>query len=451
MKSQSMDMCNGPLLKKVVFYTVPIILTSLLQLLFNAADLVVIGQFCGSVYVGAVGATNSLINLIVNLFIGLSVGAGVTVAQALGAHDDVGVKNAVHTAIPVALVGGGILTVVGVAGAEQFLKWMSTPEDVLPLSAVYMRIYFAGIVGSMLYNYGAAILRAAGDTKSPLLYLTFAGVINVALNLLFVIVFKMDVDGVALATVLSQAISALLILRALIRRTDCCRLDLKAMGFQRHALNRIISVGLPAGLQGSLFSISNVLIQSSINSFGDLVISGNAAAASLEGFVYVCMNAFHQTALNFTGQNVGAGKFDRVRRVLGINLVLVALTGLAIGSTVWLFGRPLLSIYITDSPEAIAYGLTRMTYICLPYFTCGVMDVLTGVLRGLGASLEPLVITVVGVCVMRIVWIYTVFQIPAYHTVSSLYISYPISWVLTILAQVCACFFVLRRVQSRAG
>ena len=429
-------MCEGPLLKKIVVYTIPIILTGILQLLFNAADLVVVGQYCGNVSVAAVGATGALINLIVNLFIGLSVGAGVSVAQFLGAKKSDAVRRVVHTSIPAAFLSGAFLTVVGVAGARWFLELMDTPDNVLPLSATYMRIYFCGMISSMIYNFGAAILRAAGDTKSPLIYLTVAGVVNVFLNLFFVIVLKMDVAGVALATIISQTISAILTVMALMKRTDACRFELKAMAFHKDALVKIIKIGVPAGIQGSLFSISNVLIQSSINSFGDLVMSGNAAAGNIEGFVYITMNAFHQTTLNFVGQNLGAGKMDRVHKVVGIDLLLVTLMGLVTGLAAFHFGRSLLSIY-------------RMSFVCAPYFLCGLMDVMNGALRGLGSSMEPLIITVLGVCVMRVVWIYTVFRIPAYHTLSCLYVSYPISWILTLLAQIVGYLLVTRRLKRR--
>ena len=447
MKSDSLDMCEGPLLKKIILYTIPIILTGILQLLFNAADLVVVGQYCGNVSVAAVGATGALINLIINLFIGLSIGAGVSVAQFLGAKNHDAVRRVVHTSIPAALLSGAFLTVVGVAGAKWFLELMDTPDNVLPLSATYMRIYFCGMIASMVYNFGAAILRAAGDTRSPLIYLTVAGVINVFLNLFFVVVLKMDVAGVALATIISQTISAVLTVVALMKRTDACRLELRAMAFHKQALLKIARIGIPAGIQASLFSASNVLIQSSINSFGDLVMSGNAAAGNIEGFVYITMNAFHQTTLNFVGQNLGAGKMDRVHKVVGIDLVLVTLVGLITGLTAFHFGRPLLSIYITDSAEAIEYGITRMSLICAPYFLCGLMDVMNGALRGLGASMEPLIITVLGVCVMRVVWIYTIFRIPAYHTLQCLYVSYPISWAITLVAQVIGYFLVARRLK----
>ena len=438
-------MLQGPMFSGIIAYTVPIILTSILQLLFNAADLIVVGRFCGSISVGAVGATGAITNLIVNLFIGLSVGAGVSTAHAFGEQDAQAVHRTIHTALPTALVGGVILTAVGVGFSEGFLRLMETPENVLSLSAVYMKIYFAGITFTMVYNFCASILRAAGDTRSPLVFLTIAGVINVLLNLLFVRVFHMNVAGVALATVISQGISAVLVVLALMRRDDACRLNLTKLRFYKPQLLKIIRIGLPAGIQGSLFSISNVLIQSSINSFGDIFVAGNSAAGNIEGFAYVTINAFHQTALNYVGQNAGARQYDRVRKTLWICLGCVVVVGLSVGSLIYAFGEQLLSIYITDSPEAIAYGIVRMGYICLPYFLCGLMDVTTGALRGMGASISPMVISILGVCGFRIAWIYSIFQMPEFHTPQCLYLSYAISWALTFLIQLAAVIFVYRK------
>lgn len=448
MLSRSSDLTEGPLLSKIVYYSIPIILTGILQLLFNAADLVVVGRFCGSISVAAVGACGAVINLLVNLFIGLSVGAGVTVAHGIGAGRDEDVKRTVHTAIPVAFICGVILTVIGVAGAGQILAFMGTPEDVLRLSAVYMRLYFCGITANTLYNFGAAILRAAGDTKSPLAYLTAAGILNVVLNLIFVIALKMDVAGVGLATSLSQCLSAFLIIRALLKREDSCRLIFSQMHIYKRQLLRIFQIGFPAGIQGALFSISNVLIQSSVNSFGSVVMSGNAAAQNIEGFVYTSMNSISQTALNFTGQNHGAGKYDRIKKIMLICLGLVSGTGIVLGAAAWIGAKPLLSIYITDSQEAIKYGVIRISCICLPYFLCGIMDVATGLLRGIGYSVMPMIVTVAGVCVFRIVWIYTVFRIPQFHTLESLYLSYAISWTMTFTIEI-VCFNILLKKMSR--
>ena len=431
-------MLTGPLLPGVIRYTVPIILTSVLQLLFNAADLVVVGRFCGSVSVAAVGSTTSITNLLVNFFIGLSVGTGVTVAHGIGSRREQVVHNTVHTALPVALLAGAFLTVVGVCFSETFLRMMGTPENVLKLSAVYMKIYFAGITFTMVYNFCAAILRAAGDTKSPLIFLTFAGVINVVLNFVFVIFFHMNVAGVALATTIAQGISAVLVVIALMRRTDACRLYLKKMRFHRAQLAKMLRIGLPAGVQSALFSISNVLIQSSVNSFGDILMSGNAAASNIEGFIYASINAFHQTSVNFIGQNAGAGQYDRVKKTLVCCLGCAAVTGLMLGGLAYGFGEPLLSLYITDSAEAIGFGMMRLGIVATTYLVCGLMDVTTGSLRGLGESFVPMLISVLGVCGIRIGWIYTVFQIPAFHTPQSLYISYPFSWAVTFVFQLIA-------------
>lgn len=450
MKFDTDTMCRGPIFKSVIIYTVPIILTSILQLLFNAADLIVVGWFSGSDSVAAVGATGALTNLLVNLFIGLSVGAGVAVAQSLGAGDKKGTYEAVHTAIPVALIGGVILTVIGVAFSSTFLELMGTPADkLLPLASAYMRIYFCGITFSILYNFGSAILRAAGNTRSPLIFLTVAGVLNVILNIIFVALFKMDVAGVALATSVSQGVSAVLVIRSLMKREDACRFEIRGMKIYTRAFARILKIGLPAGLQGTLFSISNVLIQSSINSFGSAHMSGSAAAGSLEGFCYVAMNAFHQTALNFCGQNYGAGNLKRVKKITWVCLLTVSVVGIVIGNLTYIFGDKLLGIYITDSPDAIHYGMERLKFMLIPYFLCGIMDTATGSMRGIGSSVIPMIITIIGVCVMRIVWIYTVFAMPQYHTFSGLFISYPISWLLTFAA-VFTSYLIIMRKRERA-
>lgn len=443
---RSVNMLKGPLWSSLITYTIPIMLTGLLQLLFNAADLVIVGRFSGSINVAAVSATGAITNLIVNLFIGLSVGAGVTVAHGLGGNQSQEVHRTVHSALPLALVGGIILTIIGVLFAESFLTLMNTPADVLPLSATYMRIYFCGMTFTMVYNFCASILRAAGDTRSPLIFLMISGVINVILNVIFVVVFHMTVDGVALATTISQAISAILVVIALMRRTDACKLSLKKMRFYKVPLIKMIRIGLPAGIQGSMFSISNVIIQSSINSFNSgVLMSGNGAAGNIEGFVYVLMNSFHQTAVNYVGQNMGAHQYKRIKKIFAYCLGYVAIAGLIAGSAVWYFGEELLGIYITDSHEAIQYGLIRFNYIALPYFLCGLMDVSTGALRGLGASLTPMLISVMGVCGIRIAWIYTIFQIPQFHTPECLYLSYTISWIATFICQTIAFIIIFKK------
>ncbi len=434
MKRPTQNILNGPLFSGVIQYTIPVILTSILQLLFNAADLVIVGRYCGSISVAAVSATSAITNLLVNLFVGLSVGTGVCIAQGLGAKQTQSVHKTVHTALPTALISGAILTVLGVAFAEDMLQLMGTPDSVRPLSTIYMQIYFGGIVFSLVYNFCASILRAAGDTKSPLIFLMISGVANVAMNIVFVTAFDMNVAGVALATTISQGISAALVVWALMRRTDCCKLYLSRLCICKQSLLKILRIGLPAGIQSCVFSISNVIIQSSINSFNsEALMSGNGAAASIEAFLYVTVNGFYQCAINYTGQNTGARQYDRVRKVLGVCLLYVTVIGIALGLTVYRFGEQLLSIYIVDSREAIAYGLIRFSLLCVPYFICGAMEVFTGTLRGLGSSIVPMLISILGVCGIRIAWIYTVFQVPAYHTPQYLYLSYIISWSVTAL------------------
>lgn len=442
-KKYQNNMLEGPLLSGVILYTIPIILTSVLQLLFNAADLVIVGRFCGSVSVGAVGATGSLTSLLVNLFVGLSVGVGVAVAHGIGSHDDRQIAEAVHTAVPLALIGGAVLTVVGITLSGPMLILMNTPENTLPLSSLYMKIYFAGITFTLVYNFCAAILRAAGDTRSPLIFLSLAGVINVVLNIFFVTVFHMNVAGVALATTISQGIAAVLVLWALMRRTDACNLQLRKMRIHKLVLKKILRIGLPAGIQSSLFSISNVLIQSSINSFGDVFVSGNAAAANLESFMYVALNSFHQTAVNFVGQNVGARQYRRANKTVWICQCCVLVVGIAMGQLLFAFGEPLLGIYISDSPEAIRYGMIRFAWVSVPYFLLGLLDVSTGGLRGYGQSLGPMIVSVLGICGVRVLWVLAVFPIPAFHTPQWLYVSYPISWIITLIVQMIL-FFRIR-------
>lgn len=442
-KVRNRSMLEGPLFGSIIAYTVPIILTSVLQLLFNAADLVVVGQFCGSISVAAVGATTYITNLLVNFFVGLSVGAGVSVAHGIGGRREEEVRRTVHTTLPMALVSGVVLTVVGVTFCGKFLEMMDTPESVLPLSTVYMRICFGGVTFTMVYNFCAAILRAAGDTRSPLVFLTFAGILNVVMNLFFVTVLHMNVAGVALATTLSQGVSAVLCVIALMRRTDACRLVLKDMRFYGVQIRKILRIGLPAGVQSAMFSIANVLIQSSVNSFGEVFVSGNAAASNIEGFIFATVNSFHQTTVNFVGQNAGAGQYKRVRKILWVCLSSVMVTGFAISQLAYGFGQQLLSVYITDSPEAIEYGLRRMGIVCSSYVLCGMMDVSTGALRGMGASIVPMIICVLGVCGFRILWVATAFR--AFPTPECLFQCYPISWALAFVCQIAAFFVVYRR------
>lgn len=426
------NIVEGKLFPGIVRYSIPVIITGLLQLLFHAADLVVVGQLCGSISVAAVGATASLNNLLVNCFIGLSVGVGIYTSQAIGAKDDDLVHRIVHSTLPIALLCGAIVAVIGVSCSEIFLTWMGTPTEILSLSAKYIRIIFCGAPLSIAYNFLAAILRASGDTKKPMIYLSISGVVNVILNVVFVVLFRMNVEGVALATILSQAVSVLLVLIELMRRTDACRLVLRKLHFHLKTIGRILALGIPACIQSCVFSLSNVIIQSSVNSFGPIAMSGNAAAASISDFVYIAINAFYHTALTFAGQNIGAKQYDRVKRTLVLCSLCSIVVGLTTGFLVWLFGPQLLSIYITDSTEAIRYGMIRLTYLCLPYFGCGLMEVACGVLRGMGASITSMVLSIVGVCGVRIVWIYTIFA--AFHNLPLLYLSYIVSWVFTTTA-----------------
>lgn len=438
-----MDMCSGSIMKKMLLFAVPLMFSSILQLLFNAADIVVVGRFAGDNSLAAVGSTSSLINLLVNLFVGLSVGANVLVAHYYGAKEFDDLKKAVHTVITISIISGLIMTVIGVVGARQFLIWMDTPGKVLDLATKYLRIYFAGMVANMVYNFGAAILRAVGDTKRPLYYLMFSGVVNVILNLIFVIRFDMDVAGVALATVISQCISAILVIRCLIKETGGIHLDLKALMIDRGNFFKILQVGLPAGFQGMLFSLSNVVIQSAVNGFGETVVAGNSAAANIEGFVYVAMNAFHQAAISFTSQNVGAGRYDRINKILYTAQAYVFLVGLGLSMIVLLLGEPLVGLY-TNSPAVVDAGMVRLKYIVTLYFLCGMMDTMVGSLRGLGYAIMPMIVSLVGACGLRLIWIATVFKMPEFHTIEMIYITYPVSWFLTLLAHV-VCFVVVRR------
>lgn len=446
---KKIDMLSGPLAWPLITYAVPIMLTSVLQLLFNAADLVVVGAYCGSFSVAAVGATGAITNLIVNLFIGLSVGTGVAVAHGIGSREWEQVRNTVHTAVPMALVSGLFLTVLGVGLSRRILRAMGTPEEVLGLAATYMEIYFLGITAHMLYNFCASMVRAAGDTKSPLVILTAAGVVNVVLNILFVRYLGRNVDGVALATVLSETGAAIAIVILMVRRTDGCRLDLRKLRFHKEPLKKMLRIGIPAGIQSCMFSLSNVLLQSAVNGFGAVAVSGNAAVANLEGFMYVIENSFHQTAVNFVGQNCGALQFRRVKKVTGLCMVYAAVAGILFGGLMCLFGPQLLSLYITDSPEAIAIGISRMFVDVAPYFLFGLQDVVTGALRGIGASFVSMILTVLGICGIRVLWIYTVFQIPRFHSQTMLYISYPLSWIVTLVIQLTAFAVIFRRMQRR--
>lgn len=424
----------------MLMFAVPLMLSSILQLLFNAADIVVVGRFAGDNSLAAVGATSSLINLLTNLFLGLSIGANVLAARDFGAKHDDDLSKTVHTAILLGFISGLILTVAGIVAAKEILVIMKTPDEVLDLAVTYLRIYFAGMTAMMLYNFGSALLRAVGDTRRPLYYLTGAGVVNLLLNLLFVIVFKMDVAGVALATVISQCISAFCVIRCLMKEDSAIRLVIGKLRIHKNKFIQIVRVGLPAGFQGVLFSLSNVVIQSSVNIFGPTIVAGNSAASNIEGFTYVAMNACHQATLSFTSQNMGAGKYRRITKILLCGMLCVVCTGVLVGWSVYFLGRPLLSIYST-SASVIDAGMVRLAIMATTHFLCGMMDVMVGSLRGMGYSIVPMIVSLVGACGFRLVWIATVFQMEQYHTIEVVYWSYPLSWLATLLMHI-VCFLV---------
>ena len=452
-KKYEIDMTQGALLPKVLMFSLPLIASGVLQLLFNAADMVVVGQWAGKECLAAVGSTGSLINLMVNVFIGLSVGGSVAVARSFGANDPAAVHRSVHTAMSLAIIAGLAVGVLGFVFCRPLLKLMDNP--VLDLATTYMKIYFLGMPFNMVYNFGASILRAVGDTKRPLIYLTIAGVVNVILNLILVIVFHMNVAGVAIATVASQAVSAVLVVLCLMRSHGVVHLELKELRIYKRQLIDIAKVGLPAGLQGSLFSISNVLIQSSVNGFGEVVVAANSAGGNLEGFVYTAMNAIHQAALTFASQNLGAGKIKRVRRSVLVCLLTVLAIGLIFGNLMLLGGKPLLSLYL-DDPSAIdpltgitvlEYGIKRLSWMLPLYCLCGLMDVMVGTLRGVGYSIMPMIVSLTGACLFRVVWIMTVFA--ANPTLDILYASYPISWGLTFATHLLCYLFIARKKLGR--
>ncbi len=442
MKNTEIDMTTGRIWPKMLQFVIPLALSSLLQLLFNSADLIVIGNYAGAAALAAVGTTGALINLIINIFLGLSVGANVLVARQYGAGNRGGVSKAVHTAVFAAAAGGVLFALIGIVLCRPLLQMMNIEGEVLEKAALYMRIYFAGLPVIGLYNYGSAILRAVGDTKRPLIFLSIAGVLNVVMNLFFVIVLKMDVDGVALATVLSQCVSTALVLTTLIRSTSSYHLDVKRIRPDSYSLRELIRIGVPAGVQGMCFSLSNVIIQSTVNSFGDYATAGNAACSNIEGFVYVIMNAFHQACLAFTGQNMGARRYERVDRILSTAVILQFVIAFSACMAVYLLRRPLLGIYIkAGEEEAVRFGMIRMECYIRVYFICGIMDIMSGMLRGMGYSFSPTVIVLVGTCLLRIVWVFLVF--PMFGTLECLYLSYPVSWSLTAAIQIV--FYLTRR------
>lgn len=430
-KKYEIDMCSGSVYSKMLLFALPLMCSSILQLLFNAADIVVVGRFAGDNALAAVGSNTALINLLTNIFVGLSVGSNVLTAQYYGAKKDSDLKETVHTSMLLSIYSGVILTVIGLVGARGLLELMQAPPEVLELAVLYLRIYFLGMTSMMVYNFGSAILRAVGDTKRPLYYLLSAGIVNVVLNLFFVIACHMGVAGVGIATVISQTISALLVVCCLVREQGGIHLELKELAISKEKLGKIMQIGLPAGFQGTVFSLSNVVIQSAVNSFGNIAVAGNSAAANIEGFVYMAMNAFYQATISFTSQNYGAKEYKRIYKILFAGELFVVITGTVLGNLAVFFGETLLGIY-SSSAEVIAAGMMRVRIICSVYALCGVMDVLVGALRGIGYSIIPMIVSLVGACGLRLLWIATVFWIPEYHSLTTVYISYPITWTITL-------------------
>ena len=447
-KGRSVDFTSGSIGKKMIKFALPLMFSSILQLLFNAADIIVVGRFAGDECVAAVGSTTSLINLIVNLFIGLSVGANVMVANYFGARKADDLSETVHTAITVSVISGLILSVVGFFFAPEILKLMNTPDDVIGLASIYMKTYFLGMPFMMLYNFSAAILRAVGDTKRPLYFLSVAGVINVLLNLVFVIVFKWQVFGVAFATIISQTVSALLVLRCLIKEESEIRVELKKLKIHKAKLLRMLQIGVPSGIQGMMFSISNVVIQSSINTFDTAVVAGSAASTSVEGFAFTSINAFHQSAVSFAGQNKGAGRYDRLNKILYTAWGYAFLTAVVFAAVFILLDNQLIGLYV-QGEEVIKAGVERINIIAWSYLICGFMDVTVGVIRGLGYSVMPTIVSLLGVCGIRILWVTTVFSMEQYHFVETIYYSYPISWAITFAAHFMCYLFIKHRIRQK--
>ncbi len=444
-RTRDMDMCSGPLFNKILFFSLPIMAMNILQLLFNTVDMIVVGHFSGSQALAAVGATGAIINLIVNLFMGLSVGTSVIVAQDYGAGQPVAVSRSVHTSIAISIIGGLIVMVTGLVFCEPLLVIMGTPDDIFGLSVLYIRIYFIGMPAMMVYNFAAAILRAVGDSRRPMYYLIITGILHVILSLFFVIVLHLSVDGVAWATVISQYLSALLFMICLLRSDGAIRFIPRQMRIDGQKLKSIVRIGLPAGLQGLLFSISNVLIQSAVNSFGSIMVAASSAAGNVEGFVGTTMNAYYNAAITFTGQNMGAKKYNRIDTIAKVCTVLIFATWILLGGATLLFGRPLLGIYTSD-PEVIDLGMLRLKVMMVAYFTCGTMNVYPGLTRGMGYSILPMLCTLVGACLMRIVWLATFFT--WYPTVMMLFACYPITWGLAGLGQVGSFFYARHQIRK---
>lgn len=439
------DMCNGTIMDKLISFALPLMVSSILQLLFNAVDIIVVGRFTGSQALAAVGSTTALINMFVNLFIGVSLGANVLSARFYAAGKEREMSETVHTAMTFALISGIVMVFVGLFCARGTLELMDTPADVIDQAALYMKIYFCGMPFFMLYNYGAAILRAVGDTKRPLLFLIISGAVNAALNLFLVIVFSMGVAGVAIATVFSQIISCVLVLECLLGTDSCYRLQITKLGIKWEYLVQIFQVGVPAGIQSVVINFSNVLLQSSVNSFGSIAMAGYTAANNIFGFLFVSVNSITQACMSFTSQNYGAGKKKRMDRVLVDCMILSVIVAVTLGGSANLFGPQLLHIYTTEV-DVIACGTEILLYTTLTYFLCGIMDLIPGALRGMGHSAVPMILSIIGTVGTRIFWIYGVF--PMHRSLMVLFLSYPASWTVTILLQAVCFYFVRKKVHS---
>ena len=442
--SYEIDMINGPIFKNMILFVIPLILGNLLQLLYNAADLIVVSRWAGSSAMASVGATGSLSTVIINGCIGISIGASVLVSRRFGARDFEGLHKAVHTSMLLSVIVGCISAFVGITFAKTLLVLMATPEgEVLDGAVLYMRIYFAGIPAAMVYNFGAAILRAVGDTKRPLYILAASGLVNVVLNLILVIGFHMGVEGVAIATAVSNYLSAAVVVAILMRSEGAYRLNAKKIRLYKNDVSEIFKVGLPAGLQSMLFALANTVIQSSVNSFGKAAIAGNAAGANIEGFVYTAMNAFYQATLTLVGQNYGAKNESRIKKSIYTTMSSVTVVGLVLGVSTVVFAKPLLGIYITDSAEAIEYGVVRIIYTGLPYFLCGIMECFSGLLRGLGYSTHGAVNSLIGACGFRMLWVK--FVLPLHRTTETLFLCWPLSWVVVIVMHLTVYLFVRKK------
>lgn len=428
-KSLRMDMVHGPLLKNIIEFAVPMMLASMLQMMFSAADTIIVGKFAGELALAAVGATGSLCFLLVSLFNGLSGGSNVVIATLLGKQDEEGVQKAVHTSITMATVGGVLMAFVGFFLAKPMLHMMATPSDIIDLSTLYMRLYFVGCIFMFVYNFGSSILRSKGDTKRPMYYLAISGALNVALNVFFVVVLQISVAGVAIATVISQAVAAGLTCARLMRDQDVTHLDLKKLGIDTHIAWEIIRIGVPAGIQGMVFSLSNVVIQSSINSFNSsTIVAGNSAGNSVEGFVYIGMMAFSQATITFTGQNVGAKNYGRVKSIMYITMLLSCIGSLTLGFGVWYFGDFFLGLY-TNEPLVIEVGMIRLTWVALPLILNGILDIFICSMRGMGHSTFPTIVMIVGICGIRFLWLGTYFL--THRTLEAIYMCFPVSWTIT--------------------